>query len=151
MPSGSPAPNLRRALIFLGPPGAGKGTQAKRIARKAGLAHLSTGDMFRDNVSRGTELGLQARPIMERGGLVPDEMVLGMVAERLQRPDCSWGFILDGFPRTLAQAKGLDHLLQQGNWGHPLVIYLAVDSEKTSPPADRAQNLRGGRRDIQHS
>jgi adenylate kinase len=117
-------------LIFLGPPGAGKGTQAKRIARKMGLPHLSTGDMLRDHADRSTELGLLARPIMERGGLVPDEIVLGMVAERLSRPDCASGFIFDGFPRTLPQAEKLDEVLQRGPWGKPLVVHFVVDAEK---------------------
>ena len=83
------------ALIFLGPPGAGKGTQAKRISNELKLPHLSTGDMLRDAVTRGTELGLLAKPIMERGDLVPDEIVLGMVEERLKRPDCTSGFIFE--------------------------------------------------------
>jgi adenylate kinase len=126
----APAASPRRALIFLGPPGAGKGTQAKRIARNLGLPHLSTGDMFRDHVSRGTELGLLAKPIMDQGGLVPDEIVLGMVAERLSRPDCANGFIFDGFPRTLPQAKKLDEVLQRGPWGKPLVVHFVVDAEK---------------------
>jgi adenylate kinase len=117
-------------LIFLGPPGAGKGTQAKRIARKMGLPHLSTGDMLRDHADCGTELGLLARPIMERGGLVPDEIVLGMVAERLSRPDCASGFIFDGFPRTLPQAEKLDEMLRRGPWGKPLVVHFVVDAEK---------------------
>lgn len=130
MPSGLPAASPRRALIFLGPPGAGKGTQAKRIARKMGLPHLSTGDMLRDHADRSTELGLLARPIMERGGLVPDEIVLGMVAERLSRPDCASGFIFDGFPRTLPQAEKLDEMLRRGPWGKPLVVHFVVDAEK---------------------
>lgn len=130
MPSGAPAVSPRRALIFLGPPGAGKGTQAKRIARKMGLPHLSTGDMLRDHADCGTELGLLARPIMERGGLVPDEIVLGMVAERLSRPDCASGFIFDGFPRTLPQAEKLDEMLRRGPWGKPLVVHFVVDAEK---------------------
>jgi adenylate kinase len=113
---------LHRALIFLGPPGAGKGTQAKRIAERLGVPHLSTGDMFRDAVSRGTELGRLAKPIMERGELVPDEIVMGMVEERLKRPDCAEGFIFDGFPRTLPQAERLDRILERLGFGKPLVI-----------------------------
>src|SRR5262249_14947741 len=96
--------SLKRALIFLGPPGAGKGTQAKRIAERFQVRHLSTGDMLRDAVSRGTQLGRQAKPIMERGELVSDDIVLGMVEERLSEPDAAKGFIFDGFPRTLPQA-----------------------------------------------
>ena len=102
------AEGLNRAVIFLGPPGAGKGTQAKEVARLYQVPHLSTGDMFRDHVGRGTPLGLKARPIMERGELVPDEIVLRMVEERIARPDCRNGFVFDGFPRTLPQAERSD-------------------------------------------
>jgi adenylate kinase len=118
-----------RALVFLGPPGAGKGTQAKVIAERLGLPHLSTGDMFRDHVARGTDLGRQARAIMEAGGLVPDELVTAMVAARLEQPDCQGGFILDGYPRTVAQAQSLDPLLG-GRWVGPVVIDLAVEYNK---------------------
>lgn len=100
------------------------------MAAKLGVPHLSTGDMFREHVSRGTQLGLLAKPIMEQGGLVPDEIVLGMVAERLSRPDCAAGFILDGFPRTLPQARRLDEVLALGSWGKPLVVHFIVDEEK---------------------
>ena len=113
---------LDRALIFLGPPGAGKGTQAKRVAARCQVPHLSTGDMFRDAVSRGTELGRLAKPIMERGELVPDEIVMGMVQERLARPDCAHGFVFDGFPRTIAQAERLDAILKKQGFGLPLVV-----------------------------
>jgi adenylate kinase len=102
-----------KALIFLGPPGAGKGTQAKRIAKERGVPHLSTGDMLREAVANGTALGKQAKPIMDRGDLVPDSIVLGMVEERLQRADCANGFIFDGFPRTLPQAEELDRILER--------------------------------------
>ena len=117
---------LKRALIFLGPPGAGKGTQAKHIARSCGIPHLSTGDMFRDAVSRGTELGKSVQPIMERGELVPDDLVMKLVEERLSRADCARGFVFDGFPRTLAQASELDHILESRGFGKPLVIDFAV-------------------------
>ena len=120
---------LKRAVIFLGPPGAGKGTQAKRLAQRYGVPHLSTGDMFRDHVSRGTELGRLAEPIMERGELVSDEIVLGMVEERVSRPDCANGFVFDGFPRTLAQAEKLDLILERLHFGHPLVIHFLVDQD----------------------
>jgi adenylate kinase len=120
----------RRALIFLGPPGAGKGTQAKRISEALALVHISTGDMLREHVGRGTELGLKAQPIMERGDLVPDEVVLGMVAERLSRPDQACGFIFDGFPRTLAQAEALDKVLCGQGCGKPLVVHFLVDPER---------------------
>jgi adenylate kinase len=117
------------ALIFLGPPGAGKGTQAKRISSELSLPHLSTGDMLRDAVTRGTELGLLAKPIMARGDLVPDEIVLGMVEERLKRPDCASGFIFDGFPRTIPQAEKLDEILKRRGFDAPLVIEFMVSPE----------------------
>jgi adenylate kinase len=116
-----------RAVIFLGPPGAGKGTQAKRIASRCGVPHLSTGDMFRDHVSRGTALGQRAKPIMERGELVPDEIVLGMVEDRLSQAGTARGFVLDGFPRTLAQAEKLDAILERSSFGQPVVILFSVD------------------------
>ncbi|HTR46832.1 MAG TPA: adenylate kinase [Verrucomicrobiae bacterium] len=121
---------LDRALIFLGPPGAGKGTQAKQIARSCGVPHLSTGDMFRDAISRGTELGRQVRPIMERGELVPDDLVMRLVEERLAQPECAHGFVFDGFPRTLGQASRLDAILAKRGFGKPLVIDFAVTEEK---------------------
>ncbi|HEX2711745.1 MAG TPA: adenylate kinase [Candidatus Acidoferrales bacterium] len=124
------AQSLRRAVIFLGPPGAGKGTQAKEVAKLYQVPHLSTGDMFRDHVARGTPLGLQAKPIMEHGELVPDDIVLGMIEERISRPDCCNGFVFDGFPRTLPQAEKLDGLLRGRGFGRPLVVHFAVDSER---------------------
>jgi adenylate kinase len=120
---------LKRALIFLGPPGAGKGTQAKRMAKQLGVPHLSTGDMLRDAVTRRTEQGRLAEPIMERGDLVPDDIVLGMVEERLSRWDCDGGFIFDGFPRTIRQAEELDGILQRRGLGKPLVIQFQVSPE----------------------
>ncbi len=122
------ARGLRRAVILLGPPGAGKGTQAKEVARRYGLPHLSTGDMLRDHVGRGTALGRRARPIMERGELVPDDIVLGMVEERISRPDCANGFVFDGFPRTLPQAEKLDGILRGRDLGQPLVLHFVVDA-----------------------
>jgi adenylate kinase len=117
-------------VIFLGPPGAGKGTQAKILAAHYGVPHLSTGDMFRDHVSRGTPLGMQAKPLMERGELVPDGVVLGMVEERISRPDCERGFVFDGFPRTLPQASRLDGLLRRHGFGRPIVLHFVVDTEQ---------------------
>ena len=95
-------------LVFLGPPGAGKGTMASRLAEDMGIPHISTGDMFRSAMNRGTELGLKAKAIMEAGDLVPDELTIAMVKERLSESDAQKGYILDGFPRTIPQAEALD-------------------------------------------
>jgi len=122
--------SLHRALILLGPPGAGKGTQAKRLARLYGVPHLSTGDMLREAIAHGEELGRKAQPIMERGELVPDALVMALVEERLKQPDAAKGFIFDGFPRTLAQAEALDQILERRGFGQPLTIELRVDSER---------------------
>jgi len=120
--------------VLLGPPGAGKGTQAKRIMEHYGIPQVSTGDLLRDNVARGTDLGLAAKAVMARGELVSDELVCEMVRERLQQPDCVRGYILDGFPRTAAQAGWLDALLDHELFDNsrptrawPIVIRLDVD------------------------
>jgi adenylate kinase len=118
---------LDRAVIFLGSPGAGKGTQAKELAHKFNVPHLSTGDMLRENISQDTPLGKLAKPIMARGELVPDSLVLKMVAERIEKPDCWHGFVFDGFPRTVAQAQYLGVMLAQHGYKPPLVIHLAID------------------------
>ena len=118
---------LDRAVIFLGPPGAGKGTQAKELAKIYRVPHLSTGDMLREHVSQGSPLGLQAKPIMARGDLVPDSLVLKMVRERIERLDCAHGFVFDGFPRTVAQAQYLSVLLRQNGYRPALVVYFALD------------------------
>jgi len=118
---------LDRAVIFLGPPGAGKGTQAKELAKKCGVPHLSTGDMLRENIAKGTPLGERAKPIMARGEFVPDSLVLKMVADRIEQPDCWHGFVFDGFPRTVAQAQYLQVLLAQLGYKPPVVVHFAID------------------------
>jgi adenylate kinase len=122
-----PAAVLDRAVIFLGPPGAGKGTQAKELAKTYAVPHLSTGDMLRENIASATPLGEQAKPIMERGELVPDSLVLQMIAKRIEQPDCTHGFVFDGFPRTVAQAQYLGELLKQNGYKRPLVVHFAID------------------------
>ena len=114
-------------LIILGPPGAGKGTQAVRISERLGISHLSTGEMLRSAVRAGTAVGAQAGGIMENGGLVPDELVLRIVAERIELPDAKRGFILDGFPRTIGQAIGLDKLLADRGLALDKVLEIQVD------------------------
>ena len=114
-------------LIFLGPPGAGKGTQAALIAAKKGIVALSTGDMLRAAVKAGTPIGQKAKSVMDRGGLVSDEIVIGIIKERLGAEDCKAGFILDGFPRTLAQAAALDKLLAEMGRKLDCVIEFKVD------------------------
>lgn len=98
----------QKVLILLGPPGSGKGTQAVRLSKEIGIPHISTGDLFRDNLSRNTELGKKAKAYMEGGKLVPDELVLEMLFDRVSQPDCVNGYLLDGFPRTVPQAEALD-------------------------------------------
>lgn len=117
-------------LILLGPPGAGKGTQAKRIVEKYGIPQISTGDMFREAVAKGTELGKKAKEYMDRGELVPDEIVIGIVRERLSQPDCERGFILDGFPRTINQAEALDEMLDDMGRRIDAVINIVVPDEE---------------------
>lgn len=126
-PDQKSAKQLDRAVVFLGPPGAGKGTQAKELARTFGVPHLSSGDMLRENIAEGTPLGVQAKPIMERGELVPDPLVLSMIARRLEDPDCAHGCVFDGFPRTVAQAQYLGQLLEQHGYKRPLVVHFSID------------------------
>ena len=131
---------MGRRLLILGAPGAGKGTQAAMVCRALGIPHVSTGEMLRDHVAEGTELGQQAQAIIERGELVSDDIMIAMVEERLERDDAACGFLLDGFPRTTPQAEGLDTVLAE----RPLemVVNLEVDEDEV---VDRI--LERGRRE----
>ncbi len=117
-----------RRILFLGPPGAGKGTQAARVAERLAIPHVSTGDMFRDHVERGTELGRRVKAIMESGEYVPDDIVIAMLNQRIAESDAQKGFILDGFPRTVAQAEALDTEL--GSAGLDAVVLFEVEREE---------------------
>jgi adenylate kinase len=126
-------------LIFLGPPGAGKGTQAKALAREWGVPQVSTGEMLRDAVKAGTPLGREAQRVMESGGLVSDDVMVGIIAERLRQRDAAPGFILDGFPRTIAQAEALNRLLKDLGQGLDSVVYFDV------PEVELIRRLTGRR------
>jgi adenylate kinase len=117
-------------ILFMGPPGAGKGTQADVIVKEFGIPHISTGDAFRLAIKQGTPIGMKAKEYMDQGLLVPDDVTIGIVEERLQQPDCREGFLLDGFPRTLSQAEALDGILDRLNSGLDHVINLKVDRDK---------------------
>ncbi|MGA1019447.1 MAG: adenylate kinase [Candidatus Puniceispirillales bacterium] len=114
-------------LILFGPPGVGKGTQAARLTETRGLVQLSTGDMLREAIANGTELGRKAKSVMDAGKLVADDIIIGMIAERLSSPECANGVILDGFPRTIEQAKGLDSMLDDMGLNIDRVIEMQVD------------------------
>lgn len=126
-------------IVLLGPPGSGKGTQASALQKRRGIAHIASGDLLRANVRDNTELGRQAKPYMNRGDLVPDTLILDMMAERLSQPDAREGYILDGFPRTVAQAEALEQRLEQIGCELDAVIYLRV------PEAEILRRLSGRR------
>ena len=126
-------------IIMLGAPGAGKGTQAKKIAAKYGIPHISTGDIFRANIKEGTELGKKAKTYMDQGLLVPDELVVDLVVDRLQQEDAQKGYVLDGFPRTIPQAESLDEALKKVN----SKIDYAIDVDV---PDENIINRMSGRR-----
>jgi adenylate kinase len=117
-------------LEIMGPPGAGKGTQARKLASARGILHVSTGDMFRENIRQGTDLGKKAGEYLQNGGLVPDDVVTLMVADRLGREDCRNGFLLDGYPRTAAQIRDLDGILASHGWERSAVLHLEVPEEE---------------------
>ena len=117
-------------ILFMGPPGAGKGTQAERIVNKYNIPHISTGDMFRAAIAEETELGIIAKQIVEQGGLVPDDVTIGIVKERLSEADCKRGFLLDGFPRNVEQAKSLDDIMFSMNRVIDYVINIDVNMEQ---------------------
>ena len=135
-------------LILLGPPGAGKGTQAKLLVERHGIVQLSTGDMLRAAAAAGTPVGLRAKAIMDRGELVPDEVMVEIIAERIARPDCAKGFILDGFPRTIAQAEALEQLLEKRGIRLDAVVEISVDEQMLFDRIEgRARETGGARAD----
>ncbi|CAL9303070.1 MULTISPECIES: adenylate kinase [unclassified Streptomyces] len=117
-------------IVLVGPPGAGKGTQAAFLARNLSIPHISTGDLFRANISQGTELGKQAKAYMDAGNLVPDEVTIGMAKDRMEQPDAENGFLLDGFPRNVAQAKALDAMLEAADMKLDAVLDLEVPEDE---------------------
>ena len=135
-------------IILFGPPGAGKGTQAARIVSEHKLAHLSTGDMLRAAVAAKTEIGLQAKAIMDSGKLVSDEVICGVVADRIEEPDCANGFVLDGFPRTLPQAEALDKMLEsKGKRIEASIAIVVPDEALVARIENRVRETGGARAD----
>ncbi|MFJ3925686.1 adenylate kinase [Streptomyces sp. NPDC090022] len=117
-------------IVLVGPPGAGKGTQAAFLAKNLNIPHISTGDLFRANISQGTELGKQAKAFMDAGDLVPDAVTIGMAKDRMEQPDAAGGFLLDGFPRNVSQAEALDGMLQAANMKLDAVLDLEVEEDE---------------------
>ncbi|PLX36894.1 MAG: adenylate kinase [Hyphomicrobiales bacterium] len=133
-------------IILLGPPGSGKGTQAVRLVEKFGIIQLSTGEMLRKAGAEGTQIGLRAKEVMDRGELVPDSIVVGIVADRIAEPDCANGFILDGFPRTINQAESFDHLLEDRGLKLDAVVLLDVADEILLSRIEKRAKETGGAR-----
>jgi len=130
-------------ILLLGPQGAGKGTQAKRIAAEYGLPHIATGDILRQAMAEGTPLGRQVKPIYDSGGLVPDDLMIELIRERLSKPDAQDGFVLDGFPRTFVQAEALDTMLREIDKQLDLVLELQVPDEVAIERLTRRARLEG--------
>jgi adenylate kinase len=137
---------MRRVLMLIGPPGAGKGTQAERLSARVGLPHVSTGDLFREHLRKSSSMGARARDFMSRGALVPDDVVLEMLRERVGREDCGQGYLLDGFPRTLPQAQALDEIVLAQD-GKVRALLLEVPDEML---VERITGRRLCRRDSAH-
>ena len=133
-------------ILLLGPQGAGKGTQAKRIAAEYGIPHVATGDILREAIAAETELGLKVKPIYDRGDLVPDDLMIGLIRERLAEPDAADGFVLDGFPRTMAQADALDETLAEIDRDLDIVFELQLDDD-TAKERLRRRAVEEGRAD----